>query len=419
MEELGSKFNINVRRDLFLLGEAVHVNHIKNLIKGYYFLNPREGRQLPSQHEDTHFVVAAIDFNVPSQMQAVARIFQEMTSATAVRLIFAVAPDELGREHLLFSQEIGARYVAHGLGKGDDLKEHLKRLCIENHQAGAMQPFEIDIDRAYKAHDMAAMRRVIDKLAALPVQSEEILRLQAITCMYVNEVKQAENHLKRLLLQNPQNLWAANSLGRLYLRSGRVQEGIEVLQRLSSFHDLNAERALELGDAYVRGNMPREAEKQFELGIKLTAGEDARFNEGLAKVKLADNDVTGAMKLLGNRDLSENVVSFLNMRAIMSIRSDKFEEGMQYYQVAVDGTPNDKELRAKLKFNMGLAYARTGDLGKAESLFFESLQLGGARFQRARGPLDTIKNIITNRGKTRPTKKDIELISDVEWETLY
>jgi len=266
---------------------------------------------------------------------------------------------------------------------------------------------------------MNAMKRVIEKLGALPVQSEEILRLTAIACMYANEIKPAENHLKRLLQQNPQNLWAANSLGRLYLRSGRIQDGIDVLQRLSSFHDLNAERLLDLGDAYVRGNMPREAEQQFEKGIALTKGNDGRFDEGMAKVKLADQDITGAMKLLGDRDLSENVVSFLNMRAIMAIRSDRFDEGMQYYQVAVNGTNSDKELRAKLKFNMGLAYARAGDLAKAEGLFFESLQLGGARFQRARGPLDTIKNIINAKGKAKPTKKDIELISDVEWETLY
>lgn len=419
MEEISSKFNINVRRDLFVLGETMHASTIRKLLKGYYFLNPREGRQLPSQHEETHFIVAAIDFSVSAQMQAVARIFQEMTSATAVRLIYAVAPVELTREHLLFSQEVGARYVAHGMSRGDDLKEHIKRLCVENHHAGALAPYEADIDRAYRAHDMSSMRRVIDKLTHLPVQSEEILRLMAIASLHVNEVKQAEKHLKRLLQQNPQNLWAANALGRLYLRSGRIQDGIDVLQRLSSFHDLNAERLLDLGEAYVRGNMPREAEAQFEKGIALTKGTDGRFDEGMAKVKLADQDLSGAMKILGDRDLSENVVSFLNMRAIMAIRSDRFEEGIQCYRVAINGTNTDKELRAKLKFNMGLAYARTGELGKAEGLFFESLQLGGPRFQRARGPLDTIKNIINAQGKAKPTKKDIELIADVEWETLY
>lgn len=420
MEEASSKFNINIVRDLYLFGEPHHVALVQKLVKGYYFLHPKDIKLLTAEdRQDTFFVVAAVDFSQPTKMQDVARIFSQITAPLACRLIYSVAPQELSREALLFAQEIGARYVAVGPGKNDEIKDYLKRICTEAHQVGSLAAFEEELTAAYRSGDKAGALRVIDKLKALPHESEDASRLLAVAYLHSNDLKRAEVYLKRLLAVNPQNLWAANNLGRLMLKSGRAAQGIEILEKMSQFHELNSERHLALGDAYVQAGLPAKAEAVYKKGEDLVGQHDQRFVEGHVKVKLVEGDLGGALSLLDGKSFSQDVISFLNMRAILSIRAGRFEEGFGYYSQAVKGAGEAKDTKAKVLFNMGLAYVRIDDLAKAQECFFESCQIGGPRFQRAKGPLEVVKNVLKNkeRGKGSAAK---ELVSEVEveWESF-
>lgn len=422
MEEASSKFNINIVRDIFLHGEAHHVALIQKLIKGYYFLQPKDLRLLGAEpRQDTFFVVAAVDFGNVKKLQDVARAFELSSAPLVHRLIYAVAPQDLPKEALLFAQEIGARYVACGPGKNDDLKDYLKRVCSEAHQVGSLAAFEDELTKAFKSADRASTTRLIEKLKALPFESEEATRLLAIAHQYLGDLKRTETYLKKLLAINSQNLWAANTLGRLLLRSGRAAQGIEVLEKLSQFHDINSERHLTLGDAYVQANLTAEARQAYKKGEALVGQGDERFEAGHAKVKLAEGDFDGALAVLQGKSFSRDVISFLNMRAIMAMRGGRHAEGLNFYSQAVKGSGEAKEIKAKVLFNMGLAYVRMDDLQKAQELFLESCQIGGPQFQRARGPLDVVKGVLKNkeRGKTSTPKESMELIDEVEWETLF
>ncbi len=422
MEEATSKFNINLLREVFVLGEHHHASLIKKLLKGYYFLALRDGKDLGASRPETYFIVYACDFSNPTSMQAVAKTFQSVESPLAHRILFIVQPNELSREQLLFAQEVGARYVAAGPGKTDDFKNYIKRICVEAHQVGSLEAYEDEIEVAYRASNWPDLAAILERLKALP-ESEDGLRLMAITAMRINDLRRAEGYLRRLLAVNSQNLWAANTLGKLFLRSGKANLGIEILTKLSQFHELNSERLLTLGNAHVQTGDTRAAEANFKMGDQLTGGADRRFREGLAKVKLADKDYQGALGLLGEQAMSEDVISFLNMRAIMSIRSDRFDEGVEYYNYAFKGAGTDKELQAKIMFNMGLAYVRTVDLDRAKECFKESCLLGGTKFQRAKKPLEIVVTAIKNKDKPKKSganeaKQTVDL-DDIEWETLY
>lgn len=417
MEEATSKFNINILREVFIIGENHHVSLIKKLLKGYYFLNLRDGKELGANRPDQHFVVFACDFTSPAKMQEVAKVFGAIESPSAYGLLYIVQPNELSREQLLFAQEVGIRYVAAGPGKNDELKEHLKRVCVETHQVGSLKAFEDEIDAAYRHNKFDDLQKTLEKLKALP-ESEDGLRLMAVNAMYLNDLRRAEGYLRRLLMLNNQNLWAANTLGKLFLRSGKAAMGVEVLSKLSQFHELNSERCLMLGNAYAQTGDNDLAEANFKKGETLTQGADRRFKEGLAKVKLAERDYQGALSLLSSPILSEDVISFLNMRAIMAMRADRFDEAMEYYGYALKGAGEDKDVSAKLKFNMGLAYVKTMDLDKAQECFRDSCLLGGPRFQRAKGPLEIVVNAIKNKDKVKGKRPEL-IMEDVEWETLY
>jgi len=424
MEEASSKFNINFVRDLFLVGPSDRIEQLRKVLKPYYFLQPKVGEESYGVlSSDPHFVVIIADFTSPESMQKTARVCASSESPLAHRVVYVVAPNELSREQLLFAQEVGARFVCSGPGKNDELKDYLKRVCSEVHQLGSLSAYEHDLLEAIKVRDSAAVRRLADKLRALPVTTEEVLRLLCSASLFTNEAKRLEAYLKRLLTLNPQHLWAANTLGKLYLRTGKAAEGMDVLQKLSHFHELNSERLLTLGDAQVVAGKVEQAEATLHKSVALVGADDVRVQEGLAKVKLAQQDLKGALGYLGDKEFSQDMISFLNMRAIMSIRSQKYAEGIEYYDYAVRGAGSDNQLKAKLLFNMGLGFVRTGNLERATDCLTESCSLGGPKFQRAKGPLEKVAVVLKNREKNKAAgiEETVKLDSggeETEWETL-
>lgn len=424
MDEPISKFSINTVREFYLFGEGPHIALLQRLVKAFYFLAPRPGKDYSQNRPETHFVVAPIDFSNPPLVQTYVKLLSELTSPLAHKVAFVLNPDDLSDDQLLLMQEIGVRYVAMGAKRNEEFKDYVKRISLELHQIGTLDPYATELDIARRNGDMQATRRVAEKLKDLPVQSEEVLRMLAVAWIQANDFRRAEVTLRKLLALNAQNLWAANMLGRFYLKSGRVAEGVELLERLSKFHELNAERNLVLGDAYVSAGQTEKAEEHFAKGEALTDGADQRFRDGLAKAKLSAKDYVGAMALMSGRQLSAEVISYLNMRAILCIRGEKYTEGIEYYKFAFDGTGADDSVKAKLQFNMGIAYVRTQDWAKAEECFKVSAELGGKQFPRAQAVLRQVRTHIkaqaaAPKGVAKAAEKIVDELADADWETLY
>jgi len=423
MEEASSKFNIKFVRDVFLLGPPARVEELQRLLKPYYFLSAKQGQGSQGVlSEDSHFVIVIADFTSSASMQFTARICATTESPLAHRLVYVEAPAELSSEKLLFAQEIGARFVCFGPGKNEELKEYLKRVCTEVHKVGSLYAIEEELEVAIRGRNLTAVRNIADKLRGLSLDSEEVLRLLCTASLFVNDGKRLEGYLKRLLGVNSQHLWAASTLGKLYLRTGKAAQGMEVLQTLSQFHELNSERLLVLGDAQVVAGRVDQAQKTLQKSASLVGNDDIRVKEGMAKVKMAQKDLPGALAYLEGKEFSQEMVSFLNMRAIMSIRLKKFDEGIEFYGYALHGSGSDNQLKAKLLFNMGLGFVRTGNLERASACLSESCTLGGPKFQRASGPLKKVALVMKNREKNQPVGVDdvilLEDEGDTEWETL-
>src|SRR5688500_15359350 len=119
VEEVASRFNIAFVRDTFIIAEPKQAEQLQKLLKPLQFLVQKDGRDFLNHGDSQHFVIAACDFTVTKQMQVIAKLFGEMNHLLAHRVIFATAPEAMLSEYLLFSQEIGARYVACGVSRAE------------------------------------------------------------------------------------------------------------------------------------------------------------------------------------------------------------------------------------------------------------------------------------------------------------
>jgi tetratricopeptide (TPR) repeat protein len=416
MAEKESIYNKFVNRELFVLGTDDFAQMIQKVIDPLPFLKRTDTKLIKKTRQEMCFVIADANFNHHKSLQQIVTKFQDIHDANAHKIIFASEPEVISQEMSLFGVEIGARFIVSGKSKDVDLRAYLKKVSVQAEQVGSIAHYENEITRLIRKSDSNGLIALDDRLTQIGRDTEEVLRLKVIINQRLSRFKKAESYLTRILTVNPLNLWAANELGKLYLRTRRPAEGVAVLEKLSRFNDLNGERLLELGTAYLNAGDSSRAEAVLNKGASLSEGSDARFQESIAKAKLLKGDTAGAGKVLNNSGFSEQMLSFLNMRAIMAIKTQHFEEGVKLYKTAINGCIQQPLLQARLYYNMALGCVRTDKIADAAAYFEQSVNLGGAKFDKARKPLEITKKILKKFPDAKASQAALAEAEEFEFE---
>lgn len=408
------------------VGADAQTEIIRRTLQALNFVQLKTAKTVRDVDPAAHFLVIVADFGNANAVQSFSKFLMELGGFTGAKLLFAINPVQLTNEELLLGVELDVKQTFFGARRDEELKTFIKQRAIENSDTGSMSHVEGEVLKAIKRRDQTAIGLWYERLSAMPKTSEDANRLLALVCEEKRDFKRMVFHLKQTLSANPQNLWAANKLGQYYLRNRQIAEGIEILKRMSRFHELNAERMLVLGDAYLNVGKAAEAERALNKGNELTGGKDDRFKEGLAKVDVLKGDASKALERLGRKHLGNTVLSFLNTRAVMAVRNGNLSEGIQLYQQAISGCdPEQVLILAKILFNQGLAYVRNEQPEKAEGVFERSIELGGAAFDRAAKPLAITKQLLAKQNKSAKTAgsggaaRKLESVADAMDEFEY
>jgi tetratricopeptide (TPR) repeat protein len=390
-------YNAVRHQQVIALGSSPHTELLRRGLAPLNFVQFKAASDPADVDISAQFLILAVDFANLAALQLLAKWVMSLPQFSGVLAIYSVGARSLTEEDLLFGVELGVKRTFFGVQRDEDLRAFVKKHALEMTVHGSMAYVASEVFKSLRRGD-EAIKVQLDKLAAMDRDSEEVNRLQAILFEAIADYGRMEFHLKHTLRINPDNLWAANKLGQHYLRNRRAAEGIEILQKLSRFHELNAERLLVLGDAYLNAGRPSEASEALVKGQQLTGGQDIRFAEGLAKVDLLRGHVHAALHKVGKKYLSSPVIAFLNTRAVMATRAGMHDQGINLYHNAVAGVdPDDHLVIAKLYFNMGLAYVRSRRLEHGIDAFAKSVTVGGSQFDRACKPLSVAREILAKK----------------------
>lgn len=421
MDQKISQYRINQARRFYCNGSQDFCERTTKLLASLDFLVPTPLTQFDAKSTLPYVVVTEVDFDDTAMMQSIAREMETRWTPFGYKILCAKGDTPLHHPYLLFGVEIGAGYTAHGVDKESQMKERIKKWALDSQDGVIYTAILAEIERCYLNHDQEGLRKVGANLNELNRSNEEVLKLQVIYNQKINRPSRVEFFLKEILRQNPQSLWAANQLGRYYIEHQSASLGIEVLEKLSHFHNLNGERLLTLGNAYLNAGMPERAIGALEVGSALNHGGDSRFEQGLQKATLTQCvQSQDDLSLFDGKPLHRDVLSFLNMRAILAIKSGRWEEGYRFYEVALKGAAEEPILGAKLSFNQGLAYVRAGDVGKAKESFKRSTELGGREFTRAARPYAITTSILQRSAAPETFQDELQELSLVEdqWEKV-
>jgi tetratricopeptide (TPR) repeat protein len=187
----------------------------------------------------------------------------------------------------------------------------------------------------------------------------------------LGQPKKTISELKIVLALDPKNPEPLDTLARLLLAQGEIDEGIKVLEMAEQSQTLSASLLVLLGDAQLKKGSAPKAENRYQGALEQQADNtDAVL--GLAQVALANGDANSAsLNLTRARKMTATSPDTLYRFAVVALSIGLYEEANGTLLAAIKLNPRDPAYFLAL----GTTWIKKPDLAEAEQAFRRALEL--------------------------------------------
>ncbi len=224
-----------------------------------------------------------------------------------------------------------------------------------------------------------------------------------------NMLDDAERWLHSVATRYPQDLRTKHLQARCAMRRGQFEKAYEILQEASLISPNNVERLVELGNILLNMDRVKEAMSRFKAALKLDEG-SREAKTGRAQCQMLLGQVNEAVKMLGQMDNPEELASVFNGAAILAIRQQRFEQGLDLYKAAIGFVSHDNSSVARVFFNMGVGLVKWGKPKTALAAFERAAELD-PKLEKAKHNQNVLQASL-KKGST-PGKAAPEKVPDV------
>jgi Flp pilus assembly protein TadD len=249
------------------------------------------------------------------------------------------------------------------------------------------------------AHDDAAEATCWQRCLALEAGFSPAYHHLALRAMDRGEYERAEALLREALSRDPSNAEFAGLLAEALMNQGRLEESIEVLERLAAANTASPENLLFLGQMYLQTKENEKAKARFERALALEPG-SARAYSGLAT----------ACARLGDQAEAERYrarVEELKSREDRAARGNK--EALSDARVVPPCV-------AKILGIAGKVYLAHGQFGPAEEHLLRAAELDPSNPEF----LEALAGLYDQVGRLGDAARVVEQIQDLEpWNLVH
>jgi len=233
------------------------------------------------------------------------------------------------------------------------------------------------LHKVFADRDVSKLEAAVRKLLDSSPNPTPVLITAARLCSKAKVYKTAEKLLRRALEHDAQSVVALNELGKALHASGNPRGAREMLRVANRISPQNFQRLCLLGEVELNLKDLDAARGYFKKALAIDP-DGTKAKAGLTLVKNAALVDTPAHELLG-----QSFASILNTMGIALVRSGKLERGIEQYRASL-AFIDDNSSAAKVAFNLGLGYLRSGQPRKALPWFRKSEKLASADFVRSK-----------------------------------
>lgn len=224
-----------------------------------------------------------------------------------------------------------------------------------------------------------------------------------------------------------ESIFALNILGKSLMTLRQFEAALKCFKKAQSLSPVNLERLVMI------------AETQAEIGDTEAASESvakardidpdsATANEGELRVALVSGSSDSAKKMLSQMDGINNVISYLNNKAVAHSKCGFSDEGIELYRKTLESIPDDKlDTKAIVTYNMALAKIRKNDLADALTDLNDIIALPGVKVGKKAASLRTrlqaslaanadfaLREVDNNMPTPSPTSSETTAVEDAK-----
>ncbi|MFK7824656.1 MAG: response regulator [Oligoflexales bacterium] len=188
-----------------------------------------------------------------------------------------------------------------------------------------------------------------------------------------------------------------NFIGKCLMKLGDSESALTCFKKAQEMSPQNIERlcniaivSQETGDKALSDDAMAKAKSLDSKNKEVTKTK--------ATLAISAGDTSEAQKIMQNMDSLNEIISFMNNKAIALSKNGMTEEGIETYKQTLASIPtNKKKYQAAVSYNLALAYTRANQLKAALDLLSQVVKAGSAPIQRKSKSLEArIKRAIAN-----------------------
>lgn len=316
--------------------------------------------------ESKNFDLVLMEWRVVDLMgyQIVQRIRGPLKSDVPIIIISSLVEDS----DITLIEEMGVEGCLKKPFEQPDLLQFISRKVSQINKPTDQKPMEIKIRRFLKDEKLNDAKRLFIHFLSHP--GIEDADKASIECEYhygTKNFKESINSGLKFLNKGQKSIHIFNTLGKAFMKLKQFEKAQKCFESANNINSNNIERLLNLAETNMNLDNTDDAEKNLDEAKNIDS-ESPDIKEMDYKVKIAQNDVEAAKNLAQELPISDDLIAYLNNRAISLVKNGRFQDGLNSYQTALKSLPI-KYLKYKnpIIYNMALCNAKFGNLDDAIS----------------------------------------------------
>lgn len=293
-------------------------------------------------------------------------LVQRLRQARAFDTLTLVCSSLVGPEDRVLLREIGIDDVLEKPFDSQIFFKTIVSLMQENVRPTEQKSLHAKIIRSIDMGRLGEAERLLAHVILdNRIETSVKLELQAEFDFANQRLDEASQKALRALEISHGSISVLNLLGKIFLYKKDYDTSLKFFEKAQAQSPKNIDRLIAISQIHL-GKDDLNAAQLVVNHAKSLDGSNEVVAEQNALLRLAAGDVAASRQILSSLDKGERFITAMNARAIALVRRGRFEEGVKLYEDALKAVPLSwKEKRAAVMYNLGLGYARYGDLEMA------------------------------------------------------
>lgn len=177
------------------------------------------------------------------------------------------------------------------------------------------------------------------------------------------------------------SIFVLNLLGKIMLQLRDLDTALKCFQKAQNLAPQNMERLCQIAEIEAEIGENEKSDATLGKVDDMDPGSE-KAKETKAKIAINSGDSMSAKQIMNKLRAVENIVSYMNNKAIAMARCGKVEEGIEQYKKTIEAIPEERpDMLAVVQFNLALAYLRAGMVDDAKSYLTTCSQSTSLRMQ--------------------------------------